>query len=435
MHFWWWDQSVRRSPIRSRRLGPDYRSRVYLKGVQRLDKVAGLRFASIDLTLDVRASATSDLVRDLLSNPGEEHGRRRRGAAAGGGGGAAVPGVRQRRLVPTRAVQHREPDSGGRHLRPHGQLRQLRDAAGVGARVAPAHPLQLPVAAAGRPRRLPPRRPAADGDGAASDCKCLLSHDLNTDEPDAADPCVVVVFDLAGTGYWFCHVERDTKWQHRSYMLATLNTEGRHQKWNMAREVGMAAVGGKIYCELSEHELGVLEFDPVDTKPTLTRIKVDMVRIPSGFPTWLRYFIESCGELFLVIVYFRSNCRRKVARVALYKMDFSALAWCRVDHIGNRVFLLCGDRSGLSRFGASCSTSDHGLTANRIYFFNGISHLQNTLHIFDLTNKSEEEVVPFNFGISPVRPPFWMLPIEKIYERQFNSIFPRRRFNRSSVHS
>ncbi|KAL6865436.1 hypothetical protein ACP4OV_016587 [Aristida adscensionis] len=123
-------------------------------------------------------------------------------------------------------------------------------------------------------------------------CKCLLTHKIS-DKPGATNPCVVVVLDLARAQYWFCRVRGGTKWQHRSYTIPTLDTEGRRRKWNMARGVGIAAVGGKIYYELGGHELGVLEFDPVHAEPTLTRIKVDMdkVRIPQGFPTWLRYFV------------------------------------------------------------------------------------------------------------------------------------------------
>ncbi|KAL6865433.1 hypothetical protein ACP4OV_016584 [Aristida adscensionis] len=240
-------------------------------------------------------------------------------------------------------------------------------------------------------------------------CKCLLTHKLSID----FDPCVVVILDLDRAQYWFCHVE-EPRWQHRRYKLATLDAEDRRQNRNMARGVGIAAVGGKIYYELGEHELGVLEFNPVHIKPMVTRIRVDMgmVSIPSGFSTWLRYFVESCDELFLVILYFRPNCRRKVFRVALYQMDFSASAWCKVDRIGDRVFLLCGDQSGLSRFGASCSASDHGLNANRIYFFNHISHSQDTLHVFDLANKTEEVTIPFSIAVSPLCPPFWMLPTE-----------------------
>ncbi|KAL6864659.1 hypothetical protein ACP4OV_015810 [Aristida adscensionis] len=86
------------------------------------------------------------------------------------------------------------------------------------------------------------------------------------------------------------------KWQHRSYTLATLNSEG----WPMlAEDVGIAAVGGKIYHQLSGHELGVLEFDPVHAEPTLKRIQVEKVCPPPGSPVSSSYLVESCDELFL----------------------------------------------------------------------------------------------------------------------------------------
>ncbi|KAL6865441.1 hypothetical protein ACP4OV_016592 [Aristida adscensionis] len=210
-----------------------------------------------------------------------------------------------------------------------------------------------------------------------TNCKCLLTHKLSADkqpaDTDAIDPCVVLILDLDHAQYWFCHIETDRWWQHHNYRLVTLDAEGRRHKGNMAGGVGIAAVGSKIYYELGEHEMGILEFDPVHFEPPLIRIKVDMVRIPRGFPTWLTYFVESRGELFSVTLYFRLNCQRSFSRIALYKMDFSTSSWCKVESIGDRVFLLCADESGLSRFGASCPASDHGLTCNHIYFFNHAS--------------------------------------------------------------
>ncbi|KAL6864680.1 hypothetical protein ACP4OV_015831 [Aristida adscensionis] len=236
-------------------------------------------------------------------------------------------------------------------------------------------------------------------------CKCLLTHKLSADEPAAAagggDPCVVVVFDLDGPHYWFCRVRGGTKWQQGGHARS---------KSSMARG-GIAAVGGKIYYQGMDG-LGILEFDPVYVKPTLAGIKVDMVRVPRGIRSWARYFVESCDELFLVIVYFQGNNLQKVARIALCKMDFSARAWCKVDRIGDRVFLLGGDRGGHSSFGASCSASEHGLTANRIYFFNHISSNQKIMHVFDLTNRTEELQLLFDILERPLRAPFWLLPTE-----------------------
>ncbi|KAL6865438.1 hypothetical protein ACP4OV_016589 [Aristida adscensionis] len=259
--------------------------------------------------------------------------------------------------------------------------------------------------------------PPMDAADLPTNSRCLLTHKLS-DEPGAADPCVVVVFHLASARYWFYRVRGGTQWQHRPYTLATLNSEGTPL---LAWYVGIAAVGGKIYHQLSMHELGVLEFNPVEAEPTLTRIQVYKVRIPRGSPLFSSYLVESCGELFLVVVYFQTYFTiQTVDRVALYKMDFSKPAWRKVKHIGDRVFLLGGKRgSNFSNFGASCPASEHGLAADRIYFFNHIFNWANYLHVFNLTNRTEEVQCIFE-GIEDVLgTPFWMLPTEVPYISRF----------------
>ncbi|OEL21372.1 hypothetical protein BAE44_0017616, partial [Dichanthelium oligosanthes] len=76
----------------------------------------------------------------------------------------------------------------------------------------------------------------------------------------------------------------------------------------------------------------------------------------------------------LAIVFFDGYNLHKIAEVAVYKMDFSAPAWRKVDRIGDdRVFLLGGDRIGESKYGASWSAAEHGLAGNRIYYVNHIA--------------------------------------------------------------
>ncbi|KAL6864656.1 hypothetical protein ACP4OV_015807 [Aristida adscensionis] len=260
--------------------------------------------------------------------------------------------------------------------------------------------------------------PPMDAADLPTNSSCLLTHKLS-DEPGASDLCVVVIFHLASAQYWFCRVRGGTQWQHRPYTLARLNSEA--TPWQ-AWYVGIAAVGGKIYHQLSMHELGVLEFDPVDAVPTLTRIQVHKVRAPRGSPRLSSYLVESCGELFMVVVYFRTCFTiQTVHRVALYKMDFSKPAWHKVDSIGDRVFLLGGKRgSFFSNFGASCPASEHGLAADCIYFFNHIFNWANSLHVFNLTNRTDEEVQCIFEGIEDVLgTPFWMLPTEDPYVSRF----------------
>ncbi|KAL6864706.1 hypothetical protein ACP4OV_015857 [Aristida adscensionis] len=182
---------------------------------------------------------------------------------------------------------------------------------------------------------------------------------------------------------------------------------------------GIAAVGGKIYQQLSRHELGVLEFDPVHTEPTLTRIEVDAVRVPRGSLVSTSYLVESCDELFLVVVYFRVDTLQEIARVALYKMDFSAPAWRKADRIGDRVFLLGGVRGDFSNFGASCPASKHGLAAGCIYFFNHIFFQENKIHVFNITSGTEEVRCIFQEFNNAFQSPFWILPTEDPYTTRF----------------
>jgi hypothetical protein len=139
-----------------------------------------------------------------------------------------------------------------------------------------------------------------------------------------------------------------------------------------------------------------------------------MVDTPKSFPFWSSYHVESGGELFLVVVFFDGPDVDKIAEVVVYRMDFSAPAWCKVDGIGgDRVFLLGGDRIGVSNFGASCAAAaERGLTGNYIYFLNHLATNECFLHVIDLENGTEEVQRPFrDFPYSP-RPPFWMFSTE-----------------------
>jgi hypothetical protein len=161
-------------------------------------------------------------------------------------------------------------------------------------------------------------------------------------------------------------------------------------------------------------ELGVVEFDPVNAEPNLTSIEVDMVvDTPKTMPMWsTSYLTESCEELFLVVTFFQGENVHRIAEVAVYKMDFSVPAWCKVDKIGDdRVFLLGGHDLGISSFGASCAAaSTCGLTGNRIYFLNHVG--QYYLHIFDWEKGTEEVQRPFDDLVYPLCPPFWLLPTD-----------------------
>jgi hypothetical protein len=194
-----------------------------------------------------------------------------------------------------------------------------------------------------------------------TNCKCVLS-----DKPGAGF-CAVMVLDLDEFEYWLCTVG-GSKWERHAYTLTMYNAQDEPVERHMASRHAFAAVGGKVYYEFTGNELGFVEFDPADPEPIHGMIDVDHVDIPDGVPMWSSYLVESCGEVFQVVVIFDGHNVHKVAEVAVYRMDFSTPAWCKVDRIGDRVFLLGGDRIGESNFGASCSAGEHGLPGNCIYF-------------------------------------------------------------------
>lgn len=244
-------------------------------------------------------------------------------------------------------------------------------------------------------------------------CKCLLTHD----KPAAAVPssgccfCFVVVFDLDTDEMWVCRVgAADHRWESFRCDLGD-NNRRRH----VAKGHGIAAVGGKIYYELSGYELGTITFGSDHSLPDLAAvIDVDMVDLPLSKPMASTYLVESCGDLFLVVIFFDGYNVHKVAELAVYRMDFSEPAWCKVDGIGaDRVFLLGGDMIGVSNFGASCSAGGAGLRGNCLYFLNHLAITENFLHVFDLNNGDQQVVQrPFRHkGFpTPPRPPFWLLP-------------------------
>jgi hypothetical protein len=234
-------------------------------------------------------------------------------------------------------------------------------------------------------------------------CKCLLS-----DKPSASF-CAVMVLDLDDFDYWLCPIG-GSKWERHGYTLTMYNAKDQPVETHMARRHGIAAVGGKVYFEFTGNELGFVEFDSVDHKPNLGMIEVDMIDTPHSMPLLSSYLVESCGELFLVVVFFDGDNVHKIAEVAVCKMDFSTPAWCKVEMIGDdRVFLLGGDRIGVSNFGASCSASQHGLTGNCLYFLNHIAINENFLHVINLEKGTKEVQRPFKGFVDPLRPPFWML--------------------------
>uniref|UniRef100_A0A0E0DLU5 KIB1-4 beta-propeller domain-containing protein n=1 Tax=Oryza meridionalis TaxID=40149 RepID=A0A0E0DLU5_9ORYZ len=234
-------------------------------------------------------------------------------------------------------------------------------------------------------------------------CKCLLSSNPISSSSD----CAVLVLDLDTPAMLVCKIG-GSEWDSFSYELSMVSKNNKTLEVHMAKLQGIAAVAGKVYYTFSGDALGVIEFSP---EVSLSTMDVDMVELPASTPNFSTYLIESCGELFLVVVFFLGHNLHRIAEVAVYKMDFSGPEWCKVDGIGDRVFLLGGDFIGTSNFGASCSASDHGLSGNCIYFVNNIAAEDNFVHVIDFEKGTEEVLRPFRHkGYPlPLRPPFWLL--------------------------
>ncbi|KAM0823483.1 hypothetical protein ACQ4PT_070821 [Festuca glaucescens] len=266
--------------------------------------------------------------------------------------------------------------------------------------------------------QLPPKE-----QGFPESCKCLLS-----DMPGAASGSSVVVFDLDDNEMWVCKIGA-TNWDSHRYE-PSMFVKGRiPQLTNIAMGHGIAAVGGRIYFELTAREMGVIDFNGKEGLK-LDTIEVDMVDLPLSIRMASMYLVESSGELFLVVIFFDGENVHKIANHAVYKMDFSEPKWCEVDEIGaDRVFLLGGDRLGISCFGASCSAGDHGLGGNCIYFLNHVpTTTKSFLHVIDLKTGTEEARRPFithnGYHMMPVRSPFWLLPTESTLQAQGSFFVP-----------
>uniref|UniRef100_J3M0A6 KIB1-4 beta-propeller domain-containing protein n=1 Tax=Oryza brachyantha TaxID=4533 RepID=J3M0A6_ORYBR len=243
-------------------------------------------------------------------------------------------------------------------------------------------------------------------------CKCLLSGGTAGDD----DGRGVVVLNPDDDDYWLCQVRGGKRWGRHGYVITVLNAYGEPRDRNMARLIGVAAVGCRLYYEISGRELGVVELDNRDDdgEPCLTSVDIDTadVDLPDERPLRSRYLVESRGELYLVVVFFVGFDALSVSELAVYKMDFasSPAAWRRVGGIGSdRVFLLGGDMSGWSTFGASCSAGEHRLRGNTIYFVNHVAIEENALHVFDLERGTHMVHRPFHDFPRPFRPPFWMM--------------------------
>ncbi|KAF7136142.1 hypothetical protein RHSIM_Rhsim08G0204900 [Rhododendron simsii] len=126
-----------------------------------------------------------------------------------------------------------------------------------------------------------------------------------------------------------------------------------------------------------------------------------------AIPEAFKFFydiVESCGEVFGVVKYYLGGTS-KIREVEVYKLDFSRLAWTKVESLGNRAFFLSGTTCNFS-CPTTTTTAESRVKQNCIYFIEGNDR---DLYVFDMENYSISFSTP-----CPVQSnwsqPRWVMP-------------------------
>ncbi|KAF8376665.1 hypothetical protein HHK36_031667 [Tetracentron sinense] len=127
-------------------------------------------------------------------------------------------------------------------------------------------------------------------------------------------------------------------------------------------------------------------------------------------PHLSRHMLESCGELFLVrIFYLLTSDVYEVGSIQVFRMDFSRMVWVKVDNLEDRVFFLCRK----SPF--SCSATELGLKRGSIYFNTGDGKL---VYVFNVEDDSLSVSLPCSNLPTAYYFPTWVLPDLSLIDRQ-----------------
>nr|BAD25853.1 hypothetical protein [Oryza sativa Japonica Group]BAD25956.1 hypothetical protein [Oryza sativa Japonica Group] len=118
-----------------------------------------------------------------------------------------------------------------------------------------------------------------------------------------------------------------------------------------------------------------LEFLP---KPTFRTTPVEDAPNPSYWSIYTSYFLESCGDLFMLSYKHPVLCAQKVSQIEVHKLDLSRRIWVKVSTIGNMAFFVDSTDSGVS---ASLNAEDVGLKRNCIYY---VRPKDKGLYIYDI---------------------------------------------------
>ncbi|KAJ1282464.1 hypothetical protein BS78_03G054000 [Paspalum vaginatum] len=229
-------------------------------------------------------------------------------------------------------------------------------------------------------------------------CRCLLYDASSSPPPDYWSPdyedttppdSLVLVYDLTRPEMLLYRIRGGAGWVRQYYDdMGLCEAPGRDP---IEMPLGcMAVVQGTFYFLKSRHEVGAfvtfadgpepclhpVTFDCDEPKSTL--VTGDGEKPPQTVAT-MSYLLESCGDLFLVCVFYLGCTMERIEEVGVYRMDPLAKEWCKVTDIGDMAFLL-----GPSHFAASCAAAEHGLKKGCVYYCNDLIGDSNEFHIFDL---------------------------------------------------
>ncbi|CAL4951806.1 unnamed protein product [Urochloa decumbens] len=248
-------------------------------------------------------------------------------------------------------------------------------------------------------------------------CRCLVSDTISSTPdwiPDGEAPpdSLVVVCDFTRPELLLCRVRGSgaaAKWVRQPYdFMGLYEVPGKAPTARTIAEI--AAMQGLFYFLMPRGVVGTLVCFADDPEPHLELVTFDAPEptIASDAPqvVTLSYLLESCGELFLVCLFFLGCGLERVEEVGAYVMDFSQNQWCRETDIGDRAFIL-----GPGHFAASCPAAEHGLKEGCVYYANDFLRNSNEFHIFDLKEGTREVAGPTQDFLSLSRKPFWLVPI------------------------
>jgi hypothetical protein len=238
--------------------------------------------------------------------------------------------------------------------------------------------------------------PAVERELPDNDWKCYLSA-----APTAAS-CVVLVLRTDEPSFLYCRVG-DSSWSEHEYDIGSKRLPPLPAQKIVIQET--AAVDGKFYFKETA-KLGVIDFSTAT--PEFSYLEFPSAEFPDGSNIRRDYMVESRGELFFAVLFLK-GFTPEVMTVRVYRVDLSGPTLIEVDELGDRVFLLSYPNAQLL-----CSASKYGLKGNRVYFVHNPTHEMDGgfLGIYDMEDKSVEEVQPCPGMEELLRSPFWVLPTD-----------------------